>query len=102
MALNVMRKQGHGVSTELETLMYVLIFTLSGGVLPWRHMLSDDRNLISVKCGVMASSVEFSHRVLKYIPKECYDVVERLRQLFFTPEYRTDVTCAEFIANLHL
>ena len=102
MALNILRKKGHGVSTELETLMYVLIFTLSGGFLPWRHMQSDDHNLTSVKCRVMASSVEFSLRVLTYIPKECCDVVDRLRHLFFAPEHRTNVTCAEFIANLHL
>ena len=102
MVLNVLHKKGHGVNTELETLMYVLIFTFSGGILPWRHMQRDNRNLTAVKCGIMASSVEFSLRVLKYIPKECCDVVEWLRQLFFTPHYRTDVTCAEFIANLHV
>ncbi len=102
MGLNVIRKKGHGVSTELETLMYVLIFTLSGGILPWRHMDVDDHNLTSVKYGVMASSDEFSRRVLNHIPKECWDVVDRLRKLFFIPIYRTDVTCADFIAHLHL
>ena len=102
MGLNVLRKNGHNVSTELETWLYVLIFTLSGGILPWRHMDSEDRHLTSVRCGIMASSFEFSHKVLKYIPQECCDVVDRLRQLFFRPNYRTDVTCAEFIANLRL
>ena len=45
MGLNVICKQGHCVSTELETLMYVLIFTLSGGILPWRQMDIDDHSL---------------------------------------------------------
>ena len=34
MGLNVIRKEGHCVSTELETLMNVLMFTLSGDILP--------------------------------------------------------------------
>ncbi|KAL3162352.1 hypothetical protein ABBQ32_010035 [Trebouxia sp. C0010 RCD-2024] len=102
MGLNVIRKQGHCVSTELETLMYVLVFTLSGGILPWRHLDIDDYNLSSVKCGVMTSASEFFRRVLTYVPKECWDVLDRLRKLFFTPDYCTDVTCAKFIAELHL
>ena len=102
MGLNVIRKQGHCVSTELETLMYVLIFTLSGGILPWRHLDIDDHNLTSVKCGVMTSASEFFRRVLTYVPKECWDVLDRLRKLFFTPDYSTHVTCAKFIAELHL
>ncbi|KAL3130716.1 hypothetical protein ABBQ38_000065 [Trebouxia sp. C0009 RCD-2024] len=102
MGVNVIRKQGQCVSTELETLMYVLIFTLSGGILPWRHLDIDDHNHSSVKCGVMTSASEFFRRVLTYVPKECWDVLERLRKLFCTPDYSTDVTCAEFIAELHL
>ena len=102
MGLSVIRKQGQCVSTELETLMYVLIFTLSGGILPWRHLDIDDHNLSSVKCGVMTSSSEFFRRVLTYVPKKCWDVLDRLRKLFFTPDYSTDVTCAKFTAELHL
>ena len=102
MGLNVLRKKGHNVSTELETLMYVLMFTLSGGKLPWRHIESDHPHLTPVRFGVMASSFEFSHRVLKHTPNRCRDLMDRLRLLFFTPVYRTNVTCAEFIAELHL
>ena len=99
MGSNVIRRQGHCVSTELETLMYVLIFTLSGGILPWRHLDIDDHNLTSVKCGVMTSASEFFRRVLTYVPKECWDVLGRLSKLFFTPDYSTDVTCTKFIAD---
>lgn len=102
MGLNVLRKKGHNVSTELESLMYVLLFTLSDGKLPWRHMESDHRCLTSLKYGVMASSDEFSHGVLKHIPNKCCDVMDRLRLLIFTPLYRTDVTCDEFIDELHM
>ena len=102
MGLNVIRKQGLCVSTELETLMYVMIFILSGGILPWRHMAPDDHNLTSVRSGVMTSASEFLRRVLTRVPKECWDVLDRLRKLFFTPDYNTDVTCANFSAELHL
>lgn len=105
MGLNVLHKNGHSVSTELETLLYVLIFTLSGGKLPWRHMESDHRNLTPTRYGVMSCPYEFSHKVLKHIPDKCYEVMQRLRLLFFpdhAPLYRTDVTCADFIAELHL
>ena len=82
--------------------MYVLIFTLSGGLLPWRHLDIDDHKLGTVKCGVMTSPSEFSRRVLAYVPEQCWDVLDRLRNLFFTPDYNIDVTCANFIAELHL
>ena len=50
--LNVIRKQGHCVSTELETLMV-------GGILCWRHLDINDYNLGSIRCGVMTSTSEF-------------------------------------------
>ena len=82
--------------------MYVLIFTLSGGILPWRHLPVDDHNQTSVKSGVMASSYEFSHRVVSYIPKECWGMLNCLRELVFAPDYNTQVTCTDFVAGLHL
>ena len=57
MGLNVICKQGQCISTELETLMYVLISHCL--VLPWRHLDIDDHNHTSVKCGVMTSASEF-------------------------------------------
>lgn len=72
MGLNVIYGQGHCVSTELETLLYVSIFTLSGGILPWRHRAFDDHDHTSVKSGVMTSNIEFSRRVLTYVPQECW------------------------------
>ena len=50
----------------------------------------------------MTSASEFLQRVLTCVPKECWDVLDRLRKLVFTPDYSTDVTCAEFIAELYL
>ena len=51
MGSNVVQKQDHCISTELETLMYVCtrVDIHTGGVLPWRHMGIDDHNLTSLK-----------------------------------------------------
>lgn len=82
MGWNVVCKRGHSVSTELESLMYVLIFILTGGILPWRHVAIDDRLLPSIRFGVMASC-EFSEKVLSYVRAECHSMLSRLRDLFF-------------------
>lgn len=81
--------------------MYVLIFILTDGILPWRHVAIDNRHLPSIRFGVMASS-EFSEKVLTYVRAECHSMVSRLRDLFFSPGYSTDVTPDMFIAELHL
>ncbi|KAL0033471.1 hypothetical protein WJX77_010859 [Trebouxia sp. C0004] len=67
MGWNVIRNKGHLVSTELESLFYVLIFVLAGGILPWRHTPFEDHNLAATVFGIMASD-EFSARVLKRVP----------------------------------
>ena len=101
MGWNVIRQKGHLVSTELESLLYVLIFVLTGGILPWRHIPFEDHNLAAIVFGVMASD-EFSERVLKRVPRTCHDMLDRLRRLFFPAGYATDVTPERFISELHL
>ncbi|KAL3162655.1 hypothetical protein ABBQ38_008700 [Trebouxia sp. C0009 RCD-2024] len=102
MAWNVIRKQGHTVSTELESLMYVLMFILSGGILPWRHVLLQDCNLAAIRYGIMASS-EFTKRLVSRTPAQCHKMLYRLRDLFFfTPGYSVAVTPDAFIAELCL
>lgn len=61
MGLNVIRKTGHNVSTELESLMYALIFILTGGILPWRHVAIDNHLLPAIRVGDLAAS-EFSEK----------------------------------------
>lgn len=101
MAWNVSRKKGHNVRTELESLMYVLMFVLAGGILPWRHIPLDHHNLAATRFGLMASD-EFSRCVLERVPDKSRNMLYRLRELFFSPDYSTDVTPERFIAELHL
>ena len=104
MGLNILRRKVHCVSTDLGTctLMYVLIFILSGGVLPWQHMDLDDLTLTSLRYAAMAPFHGFLKGVLCYIPRQCWDVVDRLRNLLFTPDYKRNVKCADFMAQLQL
>ena len=82
--------------------MYVFIFILTDGILPWRHVAIDDRHLPSIRFGVMASC-EFSEKVLSCVRAECHSMLSRLRDLFFSPAgYSTSVTPDMFIAQLHL
>lgn len=81
--------------------MYGLIFVLTGGILPWRHTPFEDHNLAAIVFGVMASG-EFSVRVQNRVPGTCHDMLNRLRRLFFSPDYATDITPERFISELHL
>ena len=83
MAWNVIHKQGHTVSTELESLMCVLMFILSGGVLPWRHVLLQDCNLAAIRYGIMTSSA-FTKRLVSRTPAQCHKMLYRLCNLFFS------------------
>ncbi|KAL0020854.1 hypothetical protein WJX77_002314 [Trebouxia sp. C0004] len=101
MGWNVIRKKGHLVSTELESLFYVFTFVVASGILPWRHTPFEDHNLAATVFDIMASD-EFSARDLKRVPGVCHDMLDRLRRLFFSPDYATDVTPERFISELHL
>lgn len=48
------------------------------------------------------ASDEFSARVLKRVPGVCHEILNRLRRLFFSPDYATDVSPERFISELHL
>ena len=90
----------HTLSTELETLFNVMLYTLSGGVLHWRGLSHKHPHLITVRRGAMLQDW-FERVILKRIDKECWPALEHLRALFFPDRgYRTDVSCQEFLNAL--
>ena len=98
MSIAVLMEMGHSVGTELESLMYVIIFILSGGRLPWAKV---HRNPAYFRQGTMTLS--FSSRVLDRIPEQCHAWVSRLQALFFSGGYvKPSVTCQSFRAACFL
>ena len=98
MSIAVMIGMGHSMGTELESLMYVIIFILSGGRLPWAKA---HRDPAFFRQGTM--TLCFSSRVLTRIPEQCHAWVSRLQALFFSGVYvKPSVTCQAFRAACFL
>lgn len=95
--LEVLRSGQHSVGTELETIFNVMLYVLSEGILSWRHMELQDKNLVSVRFGVMM--IEFETKVLSRTPLVCHPMLTRLRDLFFKQGNYVGpaVTCEEFL-----
>ena len=88
------------MSSELETLFNVMLYTLSGGVLHWQGMEKEHHHLLSLRRGAMLEGM-FERIMLKRVKKECWPVLQRLRAVFFPDaEYRTDVSCQAFLNAL--
>ena len=101
MAVSTLDGEFHTLSSELETLFNVMLYTLSGGVLHWRGLEPEHHHLITVRRGAMLQDC-FERVILKRVDeKGCWPALERLRALFFpSGGYRTDVSCQEFLDAL--
>ena len=90
----------HTLSSELETLFNVMLYTLSGGVLHWRGLSKEHHHLITVRRGAMLEGW-FERVMLKRVEKQCWPALQRLRGVFFPDGgYRTDVSSQEFLDAL--
>ena len=79
MACDVMKRGKHSIGTELETVLYVIIFILSNGVVTWRHIDAYDHLACEARVRVM--TVGFEDRVLVKVPPSCHKWLRRLRDL---------------------
>ena len=107
MACNVIKDGKHSVSTELETVLYVVIFILSNSVVSWRHIPADDHLAFATRVGIMTAA--FKDKVLDKVPPNwSHGWLRRLRgNLFFSkkegePNYNPSVTCAQFLEACYL
>lgn len=95
MALQTLKGGGQSIGTELETVLYVIMYVLLGGVLPWRDYLHEGAGYIAERQGFMTLS--FEEQVLAKAPCEARAWLRRMRDLFFMQgEYDTKVTCEQF------
>ncbi|KAK9805547.1 hypothetical protein WJX72_004494 [[Myrmecia] bisecta] len=101
MALDVMKHGKHSIGTELETVLYLIIFILGKGVVTWCHTAADDHLATSIRAGAM--TVDFQDKVLARVPSSCHQWLTRLRNLFFSNNsYDPSVTCAQFLEACYL
>ena len=94
-ALSVLSGGVNTVSSDLESLLYVLVQVASGGKLPGRHALSPKQ----VEAYKFVSFVRsFESDVLRECKAELQPLVRDLAHLFSGGGiYRTDVTCRQFL-----
>ncbi len=100
-AVSTLRDEPHTLSSELETLFNVMLYTLSGGVLEWQRMKGEHLHLMSAaRIGSMYEDL-FERVVLERVERECWPALQRLRAVFFPRgKFRTDVSCQDFLDAL--
>ncbi len=101
-AISTLEGAPHTLSSELETLFNVMLYTLSGGVLHWQGMPKEHHHLISVRRGAMIEE-DFERIMLKRVDRACWPALQRLRAVFFPDggsSYRTGVSCQDFLDAL--
>lgn len=100
MALSILRGGSHSVSSELESLFYVLIKVVST-----QHALRWESTPFGLRAAGMRwlfMTLSFEADVLASIPPKCHSVITNLHQLFFAKlagefyGYCCDVGCKEF------
>jgi len=82
------------LSGELESLLYTLTYWACDGAVPWKHA-STHTSVAAMKLYTMTRG--FEAKVLVHCKANLAPAVRRLRDLFFSPEYREDVSVDDFV-----
>ncbi|EFJ36385.1 hypothetical protein SELMODRAFT_404331 [Selaginella moellendorffii] len=100
-AVQVLDGNEHCLSSEMESLMYVLVYLAMGRRVPWRF---SGANIVSMYKRALFSNVQtFEQRVVSHVDdKLLQEQLRRLQKLFFVPTYRHDVRYEEFCQELLL
>ena len=94
-AQSVLAGEGYTLSSELESLMYVLVFLAVDGAAHWGNK-PIGRTALDVKVATFAEEESFSKKVLDRCHSDLKDVVLRLRNLFWQPRYQRNITHVQF------
>ncbi len=82
MAIHTLMKRNHDLSSELESLLYVLLHIATGGRLLWKMYRNDQREAHAVKHSAM--TVEFKDQILARIESPLLKAAAvHLQELFF-------------------
>lgn len=82
MAIHTLLKRNHDLSSELESLLYVLLHIATWGRLLWKMYRNDQREAYAVK--LTAMTVEFEDQILARIESPLLKAAAiHLQELFF-------------------
>lgn len=102
MSLAILDGQPHSVCTELESLLYSMLYAATRGRLHWGAYLHTDCAARDAKLAAMAIDNETDSKVVSRIHDSLLKgVAKRLHALFFeSGKCLQDVQCEDFIAAI--
>lgn len=100
-ARSVLEGEGYCLSSELESLMYVLVFLAVGGVAHWGNKRIGP-SALDAKVATFAEYEGFNKYVIKRCRSDLVEVVKKLRNLFWQPSYQRSITPEQFREALGL
>ena len=94
-ARSVLEGEGYTLSSELESLMYIVIFLAVDGVAHWGNKPVGPWALaFKVQC--FAEQASFERYIVQRCRTDLLEVVKRLRNLFWQPTYQSNITALQF------
>ena len=94
-ARSALEGEGYTLSSELESLMYVLVFFAVDGFAHWGNKPIGPAAL-DVKVATFADQESFKNYVLHRCRLDLMEQVKRLRNLFWEPTYQRSITPLQF------
>ncbi len=98
-ARSVLEGEGYTLSSELESLMYVLVFLAVDGAAHWGNKPIGPAAW-DVKVATFSEQESFEKYVLRRCRSDLMQVVKRLRNLFWQPTYQRSITPWQFCQAL--
>ena len=98
-ARSVLEGEGYTLSSELESLMYVLVFLAVNGAAHWGNKPIGPAAL-DVKVATFSEQESFEKYVIQRCRSDLMQAVKRLRNLFWQPTYKRSITPWQFCQAL--
>jgi Fungal protein kinase len=100
MACSILEGKPHTVSSDLESLLLLLIYLGCNGHVHWANTLVGSRGALSCKVHALTPGECFEKYVRKRCRPDLLPAVDRLHALFFFSVYNQQVTVAHFQSAL--
>lgn len=100
MACSILDNKAHTVSSDLESLLLVLIYLACKGHVHWANCRLLSREALALKAYALSVDSAFHQHIEDRCLPGLLPAVTRLRKLFFVPDYKVDVTVEQFLAAL--